>query len=158
MLLCHFLGPFFTFKDIRGIIKSFITSFPHLFHWFDFYSWRHHIFLVVSLSSIKLYIVLTKKSFFSLLFCHVTQTYPGMVPYKRAGGDKSNIPLYQPNTTGNYQQIMHMQQPFVPVSCECYTLQVWALRFSYLSSTSFAQRMFFLFFFFLVHFTILDHK
>lgn len=43
-------------------------------------------------------------------------TYPGMVPYKRAGGDKSSIPLYQPNTNGNYQQIMHMQQPFVPVS------------------------------------------
>ncbi|CRK87958.1 CLUMA_CG001744, isoform A [Clunio marinus] len=45
------------------------------------------------------------------------ETYPGMVPYKRPAGDKSSIPIYQPNTT-NYQQIMHMQQPFVPVSCE----------------------------------------
>lgn len=46
-----------------------------------------------------------------------SQTYPGMVPYKRPAGDKSTIPVYQANAT-NYQQIMHMQQPFVPVSCE----------------------------------------
>ncbi|KAG5669980.1 hypothetical protein PVAND_000269 [Polypedilum vanderplanki] len=45
-------------------------------------------------------------------------TYPGMVPYKRPAGDKTTttaIQVYQPNTT-NYQQVMHVQQPFVPVS------------------------------------------
>jgi muscleblind protein len=43
-----------------------------------------------------------------------------MVPYKqRQGGDKQTttaIQVYQPNN--NYQQVMHVQQPFVPVSCE----------------------------------------
>lgn len=42
---------------------------------------------------------------------------PGMVPYKRPAADKSGIPVYQPSAN-NYQQLMHMQQPFVPVSCE----------------------------------------
>lgn len=43
---------------------------------------------------------------------------PGMVPYKRPQQDKSGIPaVFQPNAT-NYQQLMHVQQPFVPVSCE----------------------------------------
>nr|XP_014282041.2 protein muscleblind isoform X12 [Halyomorpha halys] len=39
--------------------------------------------------------------------------FPGMVPYKRAAGDKSGVPVYQPSAT--YQQLL---QPFVPVSCE----------------------------------------
>lgn len=37
-----------------------------------------------------------------------------MVPYKRAAGDKSGVPVYQPSGTA-YQQLL---QPFVPVSCE----------------------------------------
>lgn len=37
-----------------------------------------------------------------------------MVPYKRAAGDKSGVPVYQPSATA-YQQLL---QPFVPVSCE----------------------------------------
>lgn len=40
-----------------------------------------------------------------------------MVPYKRTAAEKSGIPIYQPSAT-NYQQLMHMQQPFVPISCE----------------------------------------
>nr|XP_024214601.1 uncharacterized protein LOC106684458 isoform X3 [Halyomorpha halys] len=43
----------------------------------------------------------------------VVQGFPGMVPYKRAAGDKSGVPVYQPSAT--YQQLL---QPFVPVSCE----------------------------------------
>lgn len=39
-----------------------------------------------------------------------------MVPFKRAAADKSGMPVYQPATT--YQQLMQLQQPFVPVSCE----------------------------------------
>ncbi|XP_077292196.1 splicing regulator muscleblind isoform X4 [Arctopsyche grandis] len=39
----------------------------------------------------------------------------GMVPFKRAAADKSGMPVYQPATT--YQQLMQLQQPFVPVSC-----------------------------------------
>lgn len=39
-----------------------------------------------------------------------------MVPFKRPAADKSGIPVYQPGTT--YQQLMQLQQPFVPVSCE----------------------------------------
>ena len=39
-----------------------------------------------------------------------------MVPYKRPAADKSGIPVYQPSAT-TYQQLMQMQQPFVPVSC-----------------------------------------
>ncbi|CAO1426429.1 unnamed protein product [Diamesa serratosioi] len=42
-------------------------------------------------------------------------TFPGMVPYKRPAADKSGIPVYQPSAT-TYQQLMQMQQPFVPVS------------------------------------------
>lgn len=39
-----------------------------------------------------------------------------MLPYKRPAADKSGIPVYQPGAT--YQQLMQLQQPFVPVSCE----------------------------------------
>ncbi|XP_041781628.1 serine-rich adhesin for platelets [Anopheles merus] len=42
--------------------------------------------------------------------------FPGMVPFKRSAGEKSGIPVYQPGAT--YQQLMQLQQPFVPVSCE----------------------------------------
>ncbi|XP_053660288.1 probable serine/threonine-protein kinase tsuA [Anopheles marshallii] len=42
--------------------------------------------------------------------------FPGMVPFKRTAGEKSGIPVYQPGAT--YQQLMQLQQPFVPVSCE----------------------------------------
>lgn len=45
------------------------------------------------------------------------QAFPGMMPYKRPAADKSGMPVYQPNTT-TYQQLMQLQQPFVPVSCE----------------------------------------
>ncbi|KAF2883834.1 hypothetical protein ILUMI_22336 [Ignelater luminosus] len=41
--------------------------------------------------------------------------FPGMVPYKRPAADKSGVPVYQPNAT-TYQQLMQLQQPFVPVS------------------------------------------
>ncbi|XP_049291181.1 protein muscleblind isoform X7 [Anopheles funestus] len=40
--------------------------------------------------------------------------FPGMVPFKRTAGEKSGIPVYQPGAT--YQQLMQLQQPFVPVS------------------------------------------
>lgn len=40
-----------------------------------------------------------------------------MMPYKRPAADKSGVPVYQPNAT-TYQQLMQLQQPFVPVSCE----------------------------------------
>lgn len=40
-----------------------------------------------------------------------------MVPYKRPAADKSGVPVYQPSAT-TYQQLMQLQQPFVPVSCE----------------------------------------
>lgn len=40
-----------------------------------------------------------------------------MVPYKRAATDKSGVPYYQHGAT-TYQQLMQLQQPFVPVSCE----------------------------------------
>lgn len=40
-----------------------------------------------------------------------------MMPYKRPAADKSGIPVYQPGAT-TYQQLMQLQQPFVPVSCE----------------------------------------
>ncbi|XP_039764612.1 muscleblind-like protein isoform X3 [Pararge aegeria] len=42
--------------------------------------------------------------------------FPGVVPYKRPAADKAGMPVYQPATT--YQQLMQLQQPFVPVSCE----------------------------------------
>jgi muscleblind protein len=41
--------------------------------------------------------------------------FHGMVPFKRTAGDKSGIPVYQPGAT-TYQQLMQLQQPFVPVS------------------------------------------
>lgn len=41
-----------------------------------------------------------------------------MVPYKRPAADKSGVPVYQPNAATTYQQLMQLQQPFVPVSCE----------------------------------------
>ncbi|XP_055532093.1 protein muscleblind isoform X20 [Wyeomyia smithii] len=43
------------------------------------------------------------------------EAFPGMVPYKRTAADKSGIPVYQPGAT-TYQQLMQLQQPFVPVS------------------------------------------
>ncbi|XP_014205009.1 protein muscleblind isoform X2 [Copidosoma floridanum] len=43
-------------------------------------------------------------------------TFPGMVPYKRPAGDKSGVPVYQPTGATTYQQLMQLQQPFVPVS------------------------------------------
>ncbi|XP_070502948.1 protein muscleblind isoform X1 [Chironomus tepperi] len=51
---------------------------------------------------------------------------PGMVPYKRSAAEKSGIPIYQPSAT-NYQQLMHMQQPFVPISY-IYKLQDFQLQ------------------------------
>lgn len=45
-----------------------------------------------------------------------SQAFPGMVPYKRPAAEKSGVPVYQPGAT--YQQLMQLQQPFVPVSCE----------------------------------------
>ncbi|XP_068904272.1 protein muscleblind isoform X11 [Tenebrio molitor] len=41
--------------------------------------------------------------------------FPAMMPYKRPAADKSGVPVYQPNAT-TYQQLMQLQQPFVPVS------------------------------------------
>jgi len=41
-----------------------------------------------------------------------------MVPYKRPAADKSGVPVYQPTGATTYQQLMQLQQPFVPVSCE----------------------------------------
>lgn len=49
--------------------------------------------------------------------CVFVQAFPGMVPYKRPAADKSGMPVYQPSAT-TYQQLMQLQQPFVPVSCE----------------------------------------
>ncbi|XP_031628692.1 myosin-G heavy chain-like isoform X6 [Contarinia nasturtii] len=50
-------------------------------------------------------------------FYYENFAFPGMgVPFKRPAADKSGIPVYQPGTT--YQQLMQLQQPFVPVSCE----------------------------------------
>ncbi|KAB0797280.1 hypothetical protein PPYR_08274 [Photinus pyralis] len=50
-------------------------------------------------------------------FYYENFAFPGMVPYKRPAADKSGVPVYQPNAT-TYQQLMQLQQPFVPVSCE----------------------------------------
>ncbi|XP_067007878.1 muscleblind-like protein 1 isoform X2 [Anabrus simplex] len=50
-------------------------------------------------------------------FYYESFAFPGMVPYKRPAADKSGMPVYQPNAT-TYQQLMQLQQPFVPVSCE----------------------------------------
>ncbi|KYQ51190.1 Muscleblind-like protein 3, partial [Trachymyrmex zeteki] len=56
-------------------------------------------------------------------FFHATRlvleiAFPGMVPYKRPAADKSGVPVYQPTGATTYQQLMQLQQPFVPVSCE----------------------------------------
>ncbi|XP_065074401.1 protein muscleblind-like isoform X9 [Ochlerotatus camptorhynchus] len=48
-------------------------------------------------------------------FYYENFAFPGMVPYKRSAADKSGIPVYQPGAT-TYQQLMQLQQPFVPVS------------------------------------------
>uniref|UniRef100_A0A8D8W251 Uncharacterized protein n=1 Tax=Cacopsylla melanoneura TaxID=428564 RepID=A0A8D8W251_9HEMI len=40
------------------------------------------------------------------------ESFPGMMPFKRPAGDKSGVPVYQPNAAA-YQQLL---QPFVPVS------------------------------------------
>ncbi|KAL3282509.1 hypothetical protein HHI36_005691 [Cryptolaemus montrouzieri] len=50
-------------------------------------------------------------------FYYENFAFPGMMPYKRPATDKSGVPVYQPNAT-TYQQLMQLQQPFVPVSCE----------------------------------------
>ncbi|XP_026680360.1 uncharacterized protein LOC103510443 isoform X1 [Diaphorina citri] len=47
-------------------------------------------------------------------FYYENFAFPGMMPFKRAAGDKSGVPVYQPNAAA-YQQLL---QPFVPVSCE----------------------------------------
>ncbi|XP_014470982.1 PREDICTED: uncharacterized protein LOC106742511 isoform X1 [Dinoponera quadriceps] len=51
-------------------------------------------------------------------FYYENFTFPGMVPYKRPAADKSGVPVYQPTGATTYQQLMQLQQPFVPVSCE----------------------------------------
>ncbi|XP_012271406.1 uncharacterized protein LOC105694863 isoform X3 [Orussus abietinus] len=51
-------------------------------------------------------------------FYYENFAFPGMVPYKRPAGDKSGMPVYQPTGATTYQQLMQLQQPFVPVSCE----------------------------------------
>nr|XP_015835329.1 PREDICTED: muscleblind-like protein isoform X5 [Tribolium castaneum] len=50
-------------------------------------------------------------------FYYDSFAFPAMMPYKRPAADKSGVPVYQPNAT-TYQQLMQLQQPFVPVSCE----------------------------------------
>ncbi|XP_044267109.1 muscleblind-like protein 1 isoform X7 [Tribolium madens] len=49
-------------------------------------------------------------------FYYDSFAFPAMMPYKRPAADKSGVPVYQPNAT-TYQQLMQLQQPFVPVSC-----------------------------------------
>lgn len=46
-----------------------------------------------------------------------------MVPFKRPATDKSGMPVYPPGaaTATTYQQLMQLQHPFVPVSCEYQT-------------------------------------
>ncbi|XP_065202199.1 protein muscleblind isoform X3 [Planococcus citri] len=46
-------------------------------------------------------------------FYYENFAFPGMVPYKRAAGDKSGVPVYQQSAATAYQQLL---QPFVPVS------------------------------------------
>lgn len=48
-------------------------------------------------------------------FYYESFAFPGMMPYKRPAADKSGMPVYQPGAT-TYQQLMQLQQPFVPVS------------------------------------------
>jgi len=55
-----------------------------------------------------------------MIFFLMTQSYPGMVTYKRPN-DKGGVPVYQPANNPSaaaYQQLMQLQQPFVPVSCK----------------------------------------
>jgi len=48
------------------------------------------------------------------------EAFPGMVPYKRpTTAEKMGVTMYQPNTSA-YQQLMQLQQPFVPVSFTLY--------------------------------------
>ncbi|XP_046810971.1 uncharacterized protein LOC111680611 isoform X6 [Lucilia cuprina] len=47
-------------------------------------------------------------------FYYENFAYSGMVPIKRPAAEKSGIPVYPGATT--YQQLMQLQQPFVPVS------------------------------------------
>ncbi|XP_020278220.1 protein muscleblind isoform X1 [Pseudomyrmex gracilis] len=49
-------------------------------------------------------------------FYYENFAFPGMVPYKRPAADKSGVPVYQPTGATTYQQLMQLQQPFVPVS------------------------------------------
>ncbi|KAL9921821.1 splicing regulator muscleblind isoform 11-T26 [Glossina fuscipes fuscipes] len=44
------------------------------------------------------------------------EAYSGMVPIKRPAAEKYGNPVYPGATT--YQQLMQLQQPFVPISCE----------------------------------------
>lgn len=62
------------------------------------------------------------------------QAYPGVVAYKRPA-DKGGVPVYQPANTPSaaYQQLMQLQQPFVPVSCKSMFLSL-VTTFSCLSS------------------------
>lgn len=55
-----------------------------------------------------------------------------MVPYKRAAGDKSGVPVYQQSAATAYQQLL---QPFVPVSCE-YRLPPSSTAFSTTAATA----------------------
>nr|XP_029723088.1 ice-structuring glycoprotein-like isoform X4 [Aedes albopictus] len=65
----------------------------------------------------------------------IQMAFPGMVPYKRTAADKSGIPVYQPGAT-TYQQLMQLQQPFVPVSCEYPTPSPSATSATYVPQTS----------------------
>nr|XP_029723089.1 mucin-5AC-like isoform X5 [Aedes albopictus] len=68
-------------------------------------------------------------------FYYENFAFPGMVPYKRTAADKSGIPVYQPGAT-TYQQLMQLQQPFVPVSCEYPTPSPSATSATYVPQTS----------------------
>ncbi|KAL1397188.1 hypothetical protein pipiens_009947 [Culex pipiens pipiens] len=68
-------------------------------------------------------------------FYYENFAFPGMVPYKRTAADKSGIPVYQPGAT-TYQQLMQLQQPFVPVSCEYPTPSSSATSATYIPQTS----------------------
>ncbi|KAL9921816.1 splicing regulator muscleblind isoform 6-T21 [Glossina fuscipes fuscipes] len=49
-------------------------------------------------------------------FYYENFAYSGMVPIKRPAAEKYGNPVYPGATT--YQQLMQLQQPFVPISCE----------------------------------------
>ncbi|XP_073848729.1 splicing regulator muscleblind isoform X13 [Musca autumnalis] len=53
-------------------------------------------------------------------FYYENFAYSGMVPIKRPAAEKSGIPVYPGATT--YQQLMQLQQPFVPVSLPSYRI------------------------------------